>query len=193
MGDGCGDGDGEGDSEGDGATCVRLSVPWPIHWWMENGASASANCGGVLLKAHMIFCISSSRACAHVATFNIKKPSAHRRLPNLLVTSLLYRSVSSRCTGGARRVTIALSRPEPGEAGSSGVGCISFTVRVAPIRSADDGAINSELTNMSASPPERWYHVEKLTFAYAQEGKFTEWDDQTAGREVPVEVCVANY
>ena len=80
MGDGCGDGDGDGD----GATRVRLSVPRPIRWCMENGASASADCGGVLPKAHMIFCISSSEACTRAATLNIKKPSTRRSPPNLL-------------------------------------------------------------------------------------------------------------
>jgi hypothetical protein len=45
--------------------------------------------------------------------------------------------------GRERRATIALRRPEPVEVGSRVMGCISFTVRVAPIGRADDGAIDS--------------------------------------------------
>jgi hypothetical protein len=90
---------------------------------------------------------SERRKEAIVKTNMARKPETCRSR-----TSSSYRSVSSGCTGGARRATIALSRPEPDEAGSSGMGCISFTVRVAPIGSADDGAIDSELTDASAKP-----------------------------------------
>lgn len=67
------------------------------------------------------------------------------------------------------RATIALSRPEPCEPGSSGMGCISLTVRVAPIGSADDGAIDSGWDDVLAVDSYRAgkMQVARLTFAYA--------------------------
>ena len=86
-----------------------------------------------------------------------------------------------------------MSRPEPGEAGSSVMGCISFTVRVAPIGSADDGAIDSECTNNVRVWKRGKQVAKKLTFAYAQEGELAERDDRTAGRKASVKVCIADH
>ena len=45
--------------------------------------------------------------------------------------------------GGARSARTQLSRPEPGDAGSTRAGCISDTTRVAPTGNTSDGAIFS--------------------------------------------------
>ncbi len=96
----------------------------------------------------------------------------------------------------------ALRRPEPGEAGSREMGCISFTVRVAPIGSADDGAIDSRIRRKEKSKnvckhdwntrETGWRREIRFTFAYAQEGELAEGDDGAAGREVYVEIRVAD-
>jgi hypothetical protein len=45
--------------------------------------------------------------------------------------------------GGARSARTQLSNPDPGDAGSTRVGCISDTARVAPKGNTSDGAIVS--------------------------------------------------